>query len=134
MLGLNISIRLVVCHEFVTQNRRIFIHIAVEHNGLIVALSLMEMANRYVYKHKIVSNAGYIEIVLVNVHIILPQVPPELRFLHGALSSVKDIARLFPAQKALYVTRLEYKARPCQPLQTTGASAALAHKRRNSSR
>ena len=104
MLGLNIFIRLIVSHEFIPQNRCIFVDIAVEHNGLIVALSLMKMANRYVHKHKIVSNARNIGIVLVNVHIVLPQVPPELRFLHRALSSVKDVSRLFPAQKALCVT------------------------------
>lgn len=134
MLGLNISIRLVVCHEFITQNRCISVDIAVEHNRLIVALSLMEMANRYVHKHKIVSNAGHIGIVLMNVHIVLPQIPPELRFLHCILSSVKDVSRLFPAQKTLCVTRPEHKTHPCQPLQTTGASAALAHRRRNSLR
>lgn len=134
MLGLNISIRLVVCHEFITQNRCISVDIAVEHNRLIVALSLMEMANRYVHKHKIVSNAGHIGIVLMNVHIVLPQVPPELRFLHCILSSVKDVSRLFPAQKTLCVTRPEHKTHPCQPLQTTGASAVPADRRRNSSR
>ena len=134
MLGLNISIRLVVCHEFITQNRCISVDIAVEHNRLIVALSLMEMANRYVHKHKIVSNAGHIGIVLMNVHIVRPQIPPELRFLHCILSSVKDVSRLFPAQKTLCVTRPEHKTHPCQPLQTTGASAVPADRRRNSSR
>ena len=134
MLGLNISIRLVVCHEFITQNRCISVDIAVEHNRLIVALSLMEMANRYVHKHKIVSNAGHIGIVLMNVHIVLPQIPPELRFLHCILSSVKDVSRLFPEQKTLCVTRPEHKTHPCQPLQTTGASAVPADRRRNSSR